>query len=125
MENNMTEVTGMITNLRNMAVDMGSEIDSQNRQIDRINAKVKRVHGAVPVYGVGSSGSTLLELVLLNHWSCTFVIALDQSFCTRLSSIFCLKEPGSERSRSILAMTNVHDHCVLRRGVGNSFQVCI
>ena len=36
----MTEVTGMITNLRNMAVDMGSEIEQQNRQIDRINQKV-------------------------------------------------------------------------------------
>lgn len=39
MEQNMTEVTGMITNLRNMAVDMGSEIEQQNRQIDRINQK--------------------------------------------------------------------------------------
>ena len=37
--------------------------------------------------------------------------ALDRSFCTRLSSIFCLKDPGPGRSRSILAMTNVHDHC--------------
>ena len=35
--------------------------------------------------------------------------ALDRSFCTRLLSIFCLKEPGSECSRSILAMTNVHN----------------
>ena len=34
----------------------------------------------------------------------------DRSFCTQLSSIFCLKEPRSERSRSILAITNVHDH---------------
>ena len=40
MEQNMTEVSGMITNLRNMAVDMGSEIEQQNRQIDRINQKV-------------------------------------------------------------------------------------
>ncbi len=34
----------------------------------------------------------------------------NRSFCTRLSSIFCLKELGPEGSRSILAMTNVHDH---------------
>lgn len=27
-------------NLRNMAIDMGSELDNQNRMIDRINAKV-------------------------------------------------------------------------------------
>ncbi|XP_050404590.1 synaptosomal-associated protein 25 isoform X2 [Patella vulgata] len=39
MEDNLTEVSGMIGNLRNMAIDMGSEIGSQNRQIDRINQK--------------------------------------------------------------------------------------
>lgn len=39
MEQNMCEVSGMIGNLRNMAVDMGNEIESQNRQIDRINQK--------------------------------------------------------------------------------------
>lgn len=37
----MTEVSTMIGNLRNMAIDMGSEISGQNIQIDRINAKVK------------------------------------------------------------------------------------
>ena len=40
MENNMGEVAGMVSNLRNMAVDMGNEIESQNRQLDRINNKV-------------------------------------------------------------------------------------
>lgn len=40
MEQNMGEVSNMIGNLRNMAVDMGNEIDSQNRQIDRIQQKV-------------------------------------------------------------------------------------
>lgn len=30
----------IIGNLRNMAIDMGSELDNQNRMIDRINAKV-------------------------------------------------------------------------------------
>ncbi|XP_074654290.1 synaptosomal-associated protein 25-like isoform X2 [Tubulanus polymorphus] len=39
MEQNITEVSGMIGNLRNMAIDMGSEIGSQNKQIDRINQK--------------------------------------------------------------------------------------
>ncbi|XP_076464297.1 synaptosomal-associated protein 25-like isoform X4 [Babylonia areolata] len=39
MEQNLGEVSGMIGNLRNMAVDMGNEIVSQNRQIDRINQK--------------------------------------------------------------------------------------
>nr|XP_022334474.1 synaptosomal-associated protein 25-like isoform X11 [Crassostrea virginica] len=39
MEENLTQVSGMLGNLRNMAIDMGSEIESQNRQIDRINNK--------------------------------------------------------------------------------------
>lgn len=42
MEENMTQVSTMIGNLRNMAIDMGSEIENQNRQLDRINAKVKQ-----------------------------------------------------------------------------------
>nr|XP_045622160.1 synaptosomal-associated protein 25-like isoform X2 [Procambarus clarkii] len=39
MEDNMGQVNTMIGNLRNMAIDMGSEIENQNRQITRINAK--------------------------------------------------------------------------------------
>lgn len=41
MEQNVTEVSGMIGNLRNMAIDMGNEIGSQNKQIDRINIKAQ------------------------------------------------------------------------------------
>ena len=40
MEQNMGEVSNMLGNLRNMAVDMGNEIGSQNTQLDRINQKV-------------------------------------------------------------------------------------
>jgi synaptosomal-associated protein 25 len=40
MEENMGQVSTMIGNLRNMAIDMGSEIGSQNQQLDRINQKV-------------------------------------------------------------------------------------
>lgn len=39
MEQNIGEVSGMIGNLRNMAVDMGNEIESQNRLLDRVNVK--------------------------------------------------------------------------------------
>lgn len=42
MEENMGQVNTMIGNLRNMALDMGSELENQNRQIDRINRKVRR-----------------------------------------------------------------------------------
>lgn len=40
MEENMGQVNTMIGNLRNMALDMGSELENQNRMIERINAKV-------------------------------------------------------------------------------------
>lgn len=43
MEENMGQVTTMIGNLRNMALDMGSELGNQNTQIDRINRKVNSV----------------------------------------------------------------------------------
>ena len=41
MEQNISEVSGMVGNLRNMAIDMGNEVSSQNRQIDRVNQKVR------------------------------------------------------------------------------------
>ncbi|XP_054152969.1 synaptosomal-associated protein 25-like [Oppia nitens] len=50
MEDNMGQVSTMIGNLRNMAIDMGQEISSQNQQLDRINAKAEsnkdRIQGA-------------------------------------------------------------------------------
>ena len=33
----------MIGNLRNMATDMGTEVENQNRQLDRINLKVTQL----------------------------------------------------------------------------------
>ncbi|CAL8100019.1 unnamed protein product [Orchesella dallaii] len=41
MEDNMGQVSTMIGNLKNMAIDMGTEIEGQNRQIDRINMKAQ------------------------------------------------------------------------------------
>ena len=40
MEENMQAVGGILGNLKNMATDMGSEIEKQNQQLDRINDKV-------------------------------------------------------------------------------------
>jgi synaptosomal-associated protein 25 len=40
MEDNMGQVSSMLGNLRNMAIDMGTEIEGQNQQVDRINMKV-------------------------------------------------------------------------------------
>jgi len=41
MEDNVGQVNTMIGNLRNMAIDMGSEIENQNRQVGRINLKAE------------------------------------------------------------------------------------
>lgn len=41
MEENLGAVGSIIDNLKTMAVDMGSEIDKQNKQIDSITAKVR------------------------------------------------------------------------------------
>ncbi|XP_074602552.1 synaptosomal-associated protein 25kDa [Brevipalpus obovatus] len=50
MEENMQGVSTMIGNLRNMAIDMGQEIGSQNNQLERINLKADsnklRIQGA-------------------------------------------------------------------------------
>ena len=40
MEDNMQAVGGILGNLKNMASDMGEEIEKQNKQLDRINDKV-------------------------------------------------------------------------------------
>ncbi|XP_040267254.1 synaptosomal-associated protein 23 [Bufo bufo] len=40
MDENLQQVGNMLGNLKHMALDMGNEIDSQNKMIDRINDKV-------------------------------------------------------------------------------------
>jgi synaptosomal-associated protein 25 len=40
MDENVQQVATMVGNLRNMAIDMGGEVSNQNKQLDRINAKV-------------------------------------------------------------------------------------
>jgi hypothetical protein len=41
MEENLQQVSTVIGNLRNMACDMGNEIENQNKQIDRIQGKTE------------------------------------------------------------------------------------
>ena len=48
MEENLAAVSGMVGNLRNMAIDMNSEITSQNKQLDRINVQVTRRISSCP-----------------------------------------------------------------------------
>lgn len=40
MDENLGQVNTMIGNLRNMALDMGSELENQNQQIETISTKV-------------------------------------------------------------------------------------
>lgn len=44
MDENLEQVGSIIGNLRHMALDMGNEIDTQNRQIDRIMEMVTNLH---------------------------------------------------------------------------------
>ncbi|XP_008942140.1 PREDICTED: synaptosomal-associated protein 23 isoform X2 [Merops nubicus] len=39
MDENLAQVGNILGNLKSMALDMGNEIDAQNKQIDRINVK--------------------------------------------------------------------------------------
>ncbi|KAJ7340064.1 Synaptosomal-associated protein 25 [Desmophyllum pertusum] len=41
MDENLGQVSNIVGNLKSMAMDMGNEIDTQNRQVDRINAKAE------------------------------------------------------------------------------------
>ena len=42
MEENMQQVGSVLGNLKNMAADMGEEIERQNRQLDKVGAKVEK-----------------------------------------------------------------------------------
>nr|XP_006822036.1 PREDICTED: synaptosomal-associated protein 25-like isoform X2 [Saccoglossus kowalevskii] len=39
MDENVGQVSGIVGNLKHMAIDMGNEIEAQNKQVDRINDK--------------------------------------------------------------------------------------
>lgn len=47
MEENLDAVGGIIGNLKNMAIDIGNEIDKQNKTIDRITDKVSITSASV------------------------------------------------------------------------------
>lgn len=57
MEENMGQVSTMIGNLRNMAIDMGSEVTNQNAQMDRINSKANSNESRI---GVANQRATKL-----------------------------------------------------------------
>ena len=61
----MGEVNTMIGNLRNMALDMGSELENQNRQVDRINRKVTKTF-LVNFFKLFNSSNNFSNF--LKHW---------------------------------------------------------
>jgi methyl-accepting chemotaxis protein len=46
---NLQEVSGMVGNMKAMATDLGSKIDNQNEQIERMNEKVFKLHFFLPL----------------------------------------------------------------------------
>lgn len=52
MDENLGQVNTMIGNLRNMALDMGSELENQNHQIEKISTKVRIHCNRVTIYRV-------------------------------------------------------------------------
>lgn len=78
MEDNMGQVSTMIGNLRNMAIDMGSEIGSQNQQLDRINQKVSHFNISFffckLLFSFFSYYFCLFFILLLFHLICLFFI---------------------------------------------------
>lgn len=59
MDENIGQVNSMLGNLRNMALDMGSELENQNKQVDRINAKGDANNTRMD--GVNKRANTLLK----------------------------------------------------------------
>lgn len=47
MDENVQQVSTMIGNLRNMAIDMSTEVGNQNRQLGRIQEKVIFLHNTI------------------------------------------------------------------------------
>lgn len=55
MEENLDAVGSIIGNLKNMAIDMGNEIDKQNKTIDRITDKVSIASASVKLLSLALS----------------------------------------------------------------------
>lgn len=81
MEENVVQVNTMIGNLRNMALDMGSELENQNRQVDRINRKV-RAREQTFLFIVRYQRNLLTDWELTKHFFCV-------SFLCRHLSLAC------------------------------------
>lgn len=74
MDENLEQVGGIIGNLRHMALDMGQEIDTQNRQVDRIMEKVLE-NIAFKLVGKGAlSLENCRTFMYLPCWCCKIIL---------------------------------------------------
>lgn len=65
MDDNLQQVSGLVSNLKNMALDMGSELDKQNAQISRITDKAEMNQGRI------QGANKRAENILSNKWRCS------------------------------------------------------
>jgi len=85
MEDNMVAVSGMVSNLRNMAIDMNSEITAQNKQLDKVNIQVS---GTMSCSLVCDLLKSIIFSNLWQHW--LFIsryndyVYVDSMFCVGL-----------------------------------------
>lgn len=103
MEDNMGQVNTMIGNLRNMALDMGSELENQNRMVDRINLKVifpgQLLHHYLQISGTVNVNLILTIIILFTHH--TGRIQRD-------------KDSSCKRTGTSIAQINHSIHCFVK-----------
>lgn len=84
MDENLAQVGNILGNLKNMALDMGNEIDAQNKQIDRINVKVS-VKGVLCLqlrgcyWGDTRNGLTVMSTCIYSKYALRWYYLLDCS----------------------------------------------
>jgi hypothetical protein len=111
MEENMGQVNTMIGNLRNMALDMGSELENQNRQIDRINRKVIITFSTVLFYFIFLCLYQIFidHFTLLNHGNYWYLIFIKK----KLNSFHASTKQG-ESNETRIAVANERAHDLLK-----------
>ena len=68
MEENLTAVGGILGNLKNMAIDMGNEIEKQNKTIDNITDKVSTTLVSVRMLSLNSHSFVSLSLYYIIYY---------------------------------------------------------
>ncbi|EZA55847.1 Synaptosomal-associated protein [Ooceraea biroi] len=121
MEENMGQVNTMIGNLRNMAIDMGSELENQNRQIDRINRKGESNETRIAV--ANQRAHALLNLpraaiLVWSSWLTRASVTFSHCLIPLPSSCFddemSLVDPFGESNETRIQVANERAHQLLK-----------